>query len=305
MRTKLSKFPSLSFFLFLFASNVLAEADGPDFYKVRNVASDDVLNMRVAPYWQAEKIGEIPPDGQCIRNMGCRGGLTYNEFVTLNETEKKQLLRRRPRWCQVEFQGRVAWVAGRYLAEGDCPSSVLEQSQDKLGQNKQEKVKVDPLNFSYLIEGETVKLIDGREIVSIAGSSSQKETQIQGASVFGDFDSDDKVDAVSILISQSGGSGSFYYLALASLSAKKVPAIFIGDRIKVKQLSVEKLELEKSEIKKTSTSLQKSNKLIVLKYFDREAGQSMAEIPTLLKQRQFIFQKNRFQEKQLREVFAN
>ncbi len=97
-----------------------AEADGPDYYAVRGVAADDVLNIRVEPDPQARKVGEIPPHGTCIRNLGCRGGLTFAEFSTLSPAEQERRAREHPRWCKVEYQGVTGWVAGRYLAEGDC-----------------------------------------------------------------------------------------------------------------------------------------------------------------------------------------
>jgi hypothetical protein len=97
-----------------------AEADGPDFYVVRGVARDDVLNLRAAPNPRARKVGEIPPDGACIRNLGCHGGLTFQEFTELSPAAQKQRERENPRWCQVEYRGVTGWVAGRYLAEGDC-----------------------------------------------------------------------------------------------------------------------------------------------------------------------------------------
>jgi hypothetical protein len=60
---------------------VLATADGPDDYAVIGVADDDTLNIRAAPDPHAAKVGEIPPGGTCIRNLGCRGGLTLQEFT--------------------------------------------------------------------------------------------------------------------------------------------------------------------------------------------------------------------------------
>jgi hypothetical protein len=38
-----------------------ADADGPDFYVVHGVASNDVLNVRAEPDPHAHKVGEIPP----------------------------------------------------------------------------------------------------------------------------------------------------------------------------------------------------------------------------------------------------
>ena len=97
-----------------------AEADGPDFFAVTRVATNDVLNIRGEPLAQAPKLGEIPPDGVCIRNLGCQGGLTFQEFNELSEEQKAKRLREHPRWCKVEYRGVTGWVAGRYLREGEC-----------------------------------------------------------------------------------------------------------------------------------------------------------------------------------------
>jgi len=96
------------------------EADGPDFYAVAGVDAHDVLNVRSGPDPHAPKVGEIPPDGTCIRNLGCRGGLTFQEYTELSPAEQAKRLRESPRWCRVEYQGVTGWVAGRYLAEGNC-----------------------------------------------------------------------------------------------------------------------------------------------------------------------------------------
>ena len=105
----------------LLAVQAWAEADGPDFYDVKGVASGDVLNMRVEADYQSAKIGAIPPDGTCLRNLGCVGGLTFEEFTTLSEAERQKLERQRPRWCRVEHHGVTGWVAGRYLQESVSP----------------------------------------------------------------------------------------------------------------------------------------------------------------------------------------
>jgi uncharacterized protein YraI len=107
--------------LALGSGRVAADADGPDFYRVTGVSKGDVLNIRAAPEARAAKVGAIPPDGTCIRNLGCKGGLSFEEFSTLSQSEQAKRLKQNPRWCQVEYQGVTGWVAGRYLAEGSCP----------------------------------------------------------------------------------------------------------------------------------------------------------------------------------------
>ena len=106
--------------LILGASKVQAEADGPDFYRVSGVADNDVLNIRAEPDPHAKKIGEIPPEGTCLRNLGCQGGLTLQEFTELSQEQKAKRLRENPRWCKIEYKGVTGWTAGRYLREDAC-----------------------------------------------------------------------------------------------------------------------------------------------------------------------------------------
>jgi hypothetical protein len=107
--------------LMLGPGRATAEADGPDFYRVTGVRPGDVLNLRAAPKADAAKLGTIPPGGTCLRNLGCQGGLSFQEFSTLSKTAQARRLKQNPRWCRVEYQGITGWVAGRYLAEGSCP----------------------------------------------------------------------------------------------------------------------------------------------------------------------------------------
>ena len=107
-------------FLILYMTVASSAADGPDYWQVHGVQSNDALNIRKEPDWQSEKIGEIPPDGQCIKNIKCVGGLTYDEFTNLSEAEKEKIIQERPRWCYIEYKGIKGWVAGRFLREGAC-----------------------------------------------------------------------------------------------------------------------------------------------------------------------------------------
>lgn len=97
-----------------------ADSDGPDYFRVIGVAKHDTLNMRAQPNARTPKVGEIPPDSTCIQNLGCQGGLTFQEFTELSPAARKKRERENPRWCKVEYRGVTGWVAGRYLAEGDC-----------------------------------------------------------------------------------------------------------------------------------------------------------------------------------------
>ncbi len=105
----------------VFAAAAFATADGPDFFAVRDVGAGNVLNIRAEPNAKARKVGTIPADGACLRNLGCRGGLTLQEFTTLTPEQQAKRQRENPRWCRIEYQGVTGWVAGRYLREGNCP----------------------------------------------------------------------------------------------------------------------------------------------------------------------------------------
>ena len=112
---------ALAAVLALAGSGALATADGPDHFVVRDVSAGDVLNIRAEPDAKARKLGDIPPGGHCIRNLGCQGGLSLEEFTTLSPAQRRQRERDNPRWCRVEYRGITGWVSARYLAEGPCP----------------------------------------------------------------------------------------------------------------------------------------------------------------------------------------
>jgi hypothetical protein len=112
--------PIMVLTLALISGIASADSDGPDSFRVIGVAKRDTLNIRAQPNARAPKVGEIPPDGTCIQNLDCQGGLTFQEFTDLSSAEQKKRERENPRWCKVEYRGIIGWVAGRYLAEGDC-----------------------------------------------------------------------------------------------------------------------------------------------------------------------------------------
>ncbi len=97
-----------------------AEADGPDYYRVHGVAANDMLNIRSQADPHSKKLGEIPPGADCVKNLGCKGGLSLDEFKNLLKKEQAAAMKDHPRWCHVEYQGIKGWVSGRFLAEGSC-----------------------------------------------------------------------------------------------------------------------------------------------------------------------------------------
>jgi hypothetical protein len=249
------------FFIFIVISPPLyADADGPDFWQVRGVEKSDVLNMRQYADFRAAKIGAIPHDAQCIKNLGCKGGLTYHEFTTLTEAEKQRIMKQRPRWCRVSYQGLTGWVAGRYLQEGACASAAAENAMAR-------PQDVDPYNHRYRIENDIVVLHDGSSHRNIEGTTAIIIAEIAKKPLFVDVNGDGIKDAVTVLMQQSGGSGTFYYLAVAladiqanAAAGPVIEACFLGDRIQVETVSFIGGD-------------------IVVDYLDRAKGQPMSAKP--------------------------
>jgi hypothetical protein len=100
--------------LFLFGTLAHAEADGPDLWDVSNVASNDVLNMHVAPSANSKVVATIPHNARGLRNLGCNIP-SFSEWQKMTEVQRSAAGERK--WCKVEYQGKQGWVAGRFLVE--------------------------------------------------------------------------------------------------------------------------------------------------------------------------------------------
>lgn len=96
-----------------------ADADGPDFYRVLGVPQGASVPLRDRP-GAAAFVGALPADATCVRNLGCQGGLTLQEFTSLSESERAERLIVNPRWCKVAYQGLTGWVEAHLLTEAPC-----------------------------------------------------------------------------------------------------------------------------------------------------------------------------------------
>jgi hypothetical protein len=101
----------------------------------------------------------------------------------------------------------------------------------------------DPLNTTYIIGGQEIILQNGRSEVAIGPNSATKiRTSISGGVIEGDLDSDGDKDACLFLVHDPGGSGTFYYVAVAeNLNGRYrgTNAVFLGDRIEPMYLLVQ------------------------------------------------------------------
>lgn len=100
-----------------------------------------------------------------------------------------------------------------------------------------------PLNATYIIEGESFTLVDGFASKEITPESSlRNEVSIIGEPVFGDLDRDGDEDALVILLNESGGSGSFFYTAIAANvdgEYQGTDTMFLGDRINLESFVID------------------------------------------------------------------
>lgn len=100
----------------------LATADGPDHFRVAGVAPGNSVGLYAEANPKSPVLGQIPADAQCLRNLGCQGGVSFEEFNTLSSEAQKLRAAANPRWCKVDYRGTTGWVEGRFVAEGACPT---------------------------------------------------------------------------------------------------------------------------------------------------------------------------------------
>jgi hypothetical protein len=138
----------------------------------------------------------------------------------------------------------------------------------------------DPLNATYSIEGNTVRLQDGRsEIAATPHSTTTNKTAVYGKTVYGDLNGDGNEDAAILLIHDPGGSGTFFYVAGAlNINGKYqgTNAVLLGDRI-------------------TPRDLQIRNGVLITKYADRRPGEPMTATPSVRRSKYLILKRDQLE----------
>lgn len=142
------------------------------------------------------------------------------------------------------------------------------QGQNNFGKNSGAN---SPKNATYIIEGESVILVNGVSVSPAApGSASKVTTQYFGNEVMHDLDGDGREDTVFLLTQNMGGSGTFYYV-VAALNKENGyvggEGLLLGDRI-----APQTTEMSKNP---------NTPNVIVVNYADRNAGESFAVRPSV------------------------
>jgi len=152
----------------------------------------------------------------------------------------------------------IVVMVGGYLVYH--PQKGIKQSTET------QKFTLDAKNCTYLIEGQNITLINGYSEEEIAsGSASKIITKYFGNEAAGDFNNDGFSDVAFLLTQETGGSGTFYYVAAALGSENKclgTNAIFLGDRIAPQTINFQNGE-------------------IIVNYADRNPDEPMTASPSV------------------------
>ena len=131
-----------------------------------------------------------------------------------------------------------------------------------------------PFNATYILGEDTIRLQNGYfEATAAPDSASQIKASIISEPVYGDIDKDGDKDAVMFIVFDPGGSGTFYYVAVAIKTEGGfygTTAVLIGDRIKPIDLTIR-------------------NRMVVVTFADRFSNQAMATKPSIDKTNYLIF----------------
>ena len=131
-----------------------------------------------------------------------------------------------------------------------------------------------PESASYRIDGRVITLRDGKQDEpAAAGSAGRSTTTVWGTPVAGDLDGDGDQDAVVIIASEPGGSGTFYYVAVAELDAGAYTGsagMLLGDRIAPQRVTF-------------------ADGVVTVDYAERQPGEPMSAQPSVAVSKRFVY----------------
>ncbi|MEO1275989.1 MAG: MliC family protein [Pseudomonadota bacterium] len=104
----------------------LAEADGPDHFRVEIEGEGAIISLYPGPSATARPIASIPDGTDGLVNRRCQGGLSLPEWEAASEIEREAAAARR--WCEVGYGSIHGWVHAIHLREGTALPSARSPS---------------------------------------------------------------------------------------------------------------------------------------------------------------------------------
>jgi uncharacterized membrane protein len=156
--------------------------------------------------------------------------------------------------CVDSMSGEFSRFAARVSLDGRTYVGCARQGWAGLptDEDRDPKIMTMPMllnaeyGLDFSLDGK-VTLLDGFYREKIVPGSAANLTVSLGRTAIGDLDGDDFDDAVVILISNPGGSGTFRHLAAVlnrGGAPEHVATVYLGDRIKVESLSIRSGKIE-------------------------------------------------------------
>ena len=129
--------------------NSYATADGPNCFKVINVKSNDTLNIRKEPNAKAKKVGEIPHNGNKIRNLLCASMPSELRALAIAGKSSPELKdwSVNKNWCEVQYGKTRGFVHAKFLGEGEC---TIDDLKPQISSQLKQEVVQGVLNMKEL-----------------------------------------------------------------------------------------------------------------------------------------------------------
>jgi hypothetical protein len=131
------------------------------------------------------------------------------------------------------------------------------------GETSIRPLPTSPKNATVQIEGSEISLAEGHAKTDIPNSAAKRVTELVGEPVYGDVNDDGLEDAVLLLTHSEGGTGTFFYSAVAlsdGIGYLGTNAVLLGDRI-------------------TDVQIRVRNGVIRVRYLERSTEQSYTDEP--------------------------
>lgn len=120
----------------------------------------------------------------------------------------------------------------------------------------------DPKNATYAVEDNQITLTNGEVTNNASAASGNSYDALLGnVKTVADVDGDLVPETLVTLTYNSGGSGTFNYLAVLKAGSEVAPTLFVGDRVIIKNITV-------------------TGGVITVNYLDRSDNDPMAAEPT-------------------------